>query len=114
VADRVELRIAPAIETLHALPQGEYLDFAFIDADKEGYSGYYAELLARLRPGGVIAIDNVFQKGTAVDSLRDEIAELGHMAPVIVHAFNEEVASDTRVDSVMLPIADGLTLVRKH
>src|SRR4051794_4832021 len=63
VADRIDLRLAPALETLRALPEDETIDFAFIDADKTGYPDYYAELVPRLRPGGLIALDNVLRAG---------------------------------------------------
>jgi len=114
VADRIELRIAPALETLRALPVDEPVDFAFIDADKAGYPDYYAELITRLRPGGLIAIDNVFQHGAVVDSRRAQAAADGHTDTAAIHAFNEQLAADERVDVVMLPIADGLTLARKR
>ena len=114
VADRIELRIAPAIETLRSLPQEEHLDFAFVDADKGGYPGYYAELITRMRPGGLIAIDNVFQGGDVVDSRRAQAAADGRTDTAAIHAFNEQLAADERIDVVMLPIADGLTLARKR
>lgn len=114
VADRIELRIAPAIETLRALPQEEYLDFAFIDADKESYPSYYRELVARMRPGGLIAIDNVFQKGSVVQSERARAVAEGWTDTLAIHEFNESLVADDRVDVVMLPIADGLTLARKR
>lgn len=104
VADRVRLRIGPAAETLRELPADRHLDFAFIDADKVGYSAYWAELVPRMRPGGVIAVDNVLRDGRVLapqDASDRAIA-----------AFNDEVLADPRVDPVMLPIADGLTLAR--
>ncbi|WP_025618035.1 MULTISPECIES: O-methyltransferase [Salinispora] len=104
VADRVQLRIGPAAETLRELPADRHLDFAFIDADKVGYSAYWAELVPRMRPGGVIAVDNVLRDGRVLapqDASDRAIA-----------AFNDEVLADPRVDPVMLPIADGLTLAR--
>ncbi|MDG4779175.1 O-methyltransferase [Micromonospora sp. WMMD961] len=104
VQDRIELRIGPAGETLRQLPHERYLDFAFIDADKTGYPVYWAELVPRMRPGGVIAVDNVLRGGRIV-APQDE----GDRA---IAAFNDEVLADVRVDPVMLPIADGLTLAR--
>lgn len=104
VDDRVQLRIGPAAETLRELPADRHLDFAFIDADKIGYSAYWAELVPRMRPGGVIAVDNVLRDGRVLapqDASDRAIA-----------AFNDEVLADTRVDPVMLPLADGLTLAR--
>ncbi|WP_433389936.1 O-methyltransferase [Micromonospora sp. KLBMP9576] len=104
VDDRVELRIGPAGDTLRELPHERYLDFAFIDADKVGYPVYWAELVPRMRPGGVIAVDNVLRGGRV-------IAPQGADDRAIA-AFNDEVLADVRVDAVMLPIADGLTLAR--
>lgn len=104
VSDRIELRIGPAAETLRSLPTEPHLDLAFIDADKTGYPTYWAELLPRMRPGGVIAVDNVLWGGRvlAPQTADDEA----------VVAFNDAVRADDRVDVVMLPIADGLTLAR--
>ena len=108
VAHKIELRLAPAAETLRALPREEVFDLAFIDADKPGYPVYYEEILARLRPNGVIAVDNVLWMGRVADpEARDEQTE--H-----IRAFNDKVAADSRVDAVMLAIADGVTLVRKR
>ena len=106
VADRIELRLGPALETLRALPS-EPLDFAFIDADKENYQAYYEALLARLRPGGVIAIDNVLWSGQVIRP--DDQSENTRA----IRALNDHVAGDRRVQSVMLGLSDGVTLVRK-
>jgi caffeoyl-CoA O-methyltransferase len=108
VADRIELRIGPAIETLRALPREETIDLAFVDADKPNYAAYYEELLARLRPNGVILVDNVLWMGTVIEE--DPTDE----NRVAIRAFNDMVAADDRVDTVMLPIGDGLTLLRKR
>jgi caffeoyl-CoA O-methyltransferase len=108
VADRIELRVGPALETLRAMPADEAFDFAFIDADKQTYPDYYEECLARLRPGGVIAIDNVLGAGRVLDPDPDDA-----MAQGIV-ALNERVLADERVDMAMVPIADGLTLALKR
>jgi len=110
VAERIELRIAPAIETLRALPEEADLDLAFIDADKEGYPGYWEEIVRRLRPGGLVLVDNVLWGGRVVDP--EAVAGDGH--GVAVAAFNDLVAADGRVDAVMLPLADGVTLARKR
>lgn len=108
VAERIELRIAPAAETLRALPEQELFDLAFIDADKGGYPVYVEEILKRLRPNGVILVDNVLWMGRVVDpEATDEHTEA-------IRAFNAKVARDPRVDCVMLPIADGLTILRKR
>ncbi|HTO53091.1 MAG TPA: class I SAM-dependent methyltransferase [Myxococcota bacterium] len=107
VADRIELRLAPALETLRALPAGEPIDFAFIDADKENYQNYYEEIVRRLRPGGLIAIDNVLWSGNVI---RGEDQSPNTLA---IRKLNDHVAADRRVQSVMLPLADGVTLVRK-
>jgi len=108
VSGRVELKIAPALDTLRALPRQETLDLAFIDADKPAYPDYYEELLARLRPGGVILVDNVLWMGRVADPSVDDDQTLA------IRAFNDKVAADERVDRVMLPIADGLTFARKR
>ncbi|MEV4811276.1 O-methyltransferase [Micromonospora avicenniae] len=104
VDDRIDLRIGPAGDTLRELPHERHLDFAFIDADKTGYPIYWAELVPRMRPGGVIAVDNVLRGGRVI-APQDE----GDRA---IAAFNDEVLADVRVDAVMLPVADGLTLAR--
>ena len=106
--DRVDLRIAPAADTLRAMPSDPPIDFAFIDADKGGYAVYYEEIVTRMRPGGVIAVDNVLWSGRVVDP-SDTSADTA-----AIRAFNDMVAADGRVDAVMLPIADGLTLLRKR
>ena len=106
VADRIELRIAPAAQTLAALPEGPQFDLAFIDADKTGYPTYWAEIVPRMRPGGVIAVDNVLRHGRVVTGDRDPDT-------VAVLEFNDFVRADARVESVMIPLADGLTLARK-
>jgi caffeoyl-CoA O-methyltransferase len=108
VTDRIELRLGPAAETLRALPAGEAFDLGFIDADKEGYPVYFEEILRRLRPGGLILVDNVLWMGRVADPAADDPHTLA------IRAFNDAVARDPRVDCVMLPIADGLTLLRKR
>jgi caffeoyl-CoA O-methyltransferase len=108
VADRIELRIAPALETLHALPADPPLDLAFIDADKTSYPDYYEAILERLRPGGAILVDNVLWGGSVIDAAAQDAES------VAIRRFNDLVANDARVDCVMLPVADGLTLLRKR
>ncbi|MFL6117648.1 MAG: O-methyltransferase [Catenulispora sp.] len=108
VADRIELRLAPAAETLKALPQQEYIDFAFIDADKESYWTYYSELLPRMRRGGVIAVDNVLWSGSVTEAAPTEANA------VALKEFNDRVVRDERVDVVMLPVGDGVSVVYKR
>jgi caffeoyl-CoA O-methyltransferase len=108
LSDRIELRLAPAAETLRALPADPVIDFAFIDADKVGYPVYYEELVARLRPGGLIVLDNVLRGGRVVDSSAQDAAD------VAIREVNDTVAADKRVDCVMLPVRDGVTLVRRR
>ena len=108
VADRIELKVAPALETLRALPEEETLDLAFIDADKPSYPDYYEALLARLRPGGVILVDNVLWMGRVADPSADDDQTRA------IRNFNAKVGEDERVDRVMLPMADGLAFARKR
>lgn len=109
VTHKIDLRLGPAAETLRALPGGEWIDVAFIDADKLSYGQYYEELLSRLRPGGVILVDNTLWYGRVLD---EPDADDEDTAAII--AFNDDVAADPRVRSVLLPIADGLTLLQKR
>ena len=108
VTDRIELKIGPAADTLRALPADPPIDIAFIDADKPGYPTYYDEIVERLRPGGLVLLDNVLWSGNVVD---DEDQSENTVA---IRAVNDHVAADGRVDAVMLPIADGLTIARKR
>jgi predicted O-methyltransferase YrrM len=107
VDGKIELRIGPAADTLRSLPLEPQFDFAFIDADKKSYVTYWDEIVKRLSPGGLIAVDNVLWEGEVV---RPE--EQGQDV-VAIRQFNEMVLGDRRVESVMLAIADGLTLARK-
>ncbi|UWE08631.1 O-methyltransferase [Actinacidiphila bryophytorum] len=106
VADRIDLRIAPAIDTLRALPAGEWIDLVFLDADKESYVDYWEELVPRMRPGGLLVVDNTLYHGDVADP-----AATGGGAAV--RAFNDRVRADDRVDDVLLTVADGLTLARR-
>ena len=108
VADRIELRIGPAADTLRSLPADPPIDLAFIDADKPGYRTYYDEIVARLRPGGVVLLDNVLWSGNVADPAVDD------ENTTAIRAINDHVAADARVEAVMLPIADGLTICRKR
>lgn len=105
VADRVDLHLGPAASTLGRLEPGSY-DLAFIDADKPGYDGYYEACLRLVRPGGVILLDNMLQGGRVAD------ASANHDSVVAIRALNEKIAADERVEMVLLPLADGLTLAR--
>jgi caffeoyl-CoA O-methyltransferase len=105
---KIELKLAPATETLRALPNEEYIDLAFIDADKPAYPIYYEELLKRLRPNGAILVDNTLWGGRIVD---DSAADEQTLA---LRAFNDAVAADARVDTVQLTLGDGLAILRKR
>jgi caffeoyl-CoA O-methyltransferase len=106
LADRIELRLGPAADTLRALPQGHVLDLAFIDADKTGYLSYWEEIVPRLRPGGLILVDNTFLHGRIFLPDPDPGARA-------IREFNEHVMSDGRVELAMLPVGDGLTVARR-
>ncbi len=106
--DRIELRLAPAIETLRALPVDEAIDLAFIDADKQSYGAYYEELVVRLRPGGLLLADNVLWGGAVVDPTATDADVRA------IREFNDRVTADPRVEAVLLPVADGLTVARKR
>ena len=108
LADRIELRIAPALDTLAALPAEPRVDLAFIDADKTNYRNYYEALLPRLAPRGVIVFDNVLWGGSVADATNHEESTLA------IRDLNDFVARDPRVEAVMLPVADGITLVRRR
>jgi caffeoyl-CoA O-methyltransferase len=105
IGDRVEIKVGPAIETLRAMPDEQTIDFAYLDADKTGYPDYYEELVARLSPGGLLAIDNVFMGGEVLKPERE--------GTIAMAGLNDLILKDERVDSVMLGMADGLTLVRR-
>ena len=105
VEDRIELRIGPAAERLSELPQEPHLDLVFIDADKEGYQTYWNALVPRVRPNGVILVDNTLWSGRVVSPQST--------SERVIVAFNEMALADARVELVILPIADGLTMARK-
>ncbi|MEV5592265.1 class I SAM-dependent methyltransferase [Streptomyces sp. NPDC052496] len=106
VADRIDLRIAPALDTLRAMPAEPHIDFAYLDADKDNYIPYWDELIPRLRPGGLIVADNVLFGGAVVDPQAEGAA-------AAIRKFNEHVKADERVEAVMLTVADGLTVARR-
>jgi caffeoyl-CoA O-methyltransferase len=106
VADRIEYRLGPAIETLADL-DGPF-DLIFIDADKVGYVDYYEAVLPKLADGGLILADNTLASGRVVDEAED-----GGMTAAI-QRFNEHVRKDDRVESVMLTVRDGVTMIRRR
>jgi predicted O-methyltransferase YrrM len=111
VQDRIELRLGPALETLDALlDAGESgaFDFAFIDADKREYRQYYESTLALLRPGGLVAVDNVLWNGSVIDDGKQDDDTRA------IRAFNDFLSSDERVDLSLVAVGDGLTLARKR
>jgi predicted O-methyltransferase YrrM len=108
---KVELRLQPALQTLDELLAEEgagSFDFAFVDADKTGYRGYYEKLIELIRPGGLIAVDNTLWSG--------HVADAGHndADTVALRSFNDHVYRDERVDLSLVPIGDGLTLLRRR
>jgi len=104
VADRVEIRVGPAKQALEAIPAEPAFDFAFIDADKSGYPEYYALVLARMRPGGLVLLDNMLQDGRVVAPDSENAR--------VIDELNRRIHADERVDMAMTLAADGLTLVR--
>jgi caffeoyl-CoA O-methyltransferase len=108
VAERIELRVGPALETLRSLPGDPLVDLAFVDADKVGYPDYYEECLTRARPGGVIALDNLLLGGRVLDpGCDDESART-------MRALAARLGADERVDVAMIGISDGVVLARKR
>jgi caffeoyl-CoA O-methyltransferase len=104
VADRVEIRVGPAKQALEAIPAEPSFDFAFIDADKPGYPEYYELVLARMRPGGLVLLDNMLQGGRVVAPDNDNER--------VIDQLNRRIHEDERVDMAMTLAADGLTFVR--
>ncbi|GBE91926.1 class I SAM-dependent methyltransferase [Nostoc cycadae] len=111
VAEKIDLHIAPALETLDRLlasGEAETFDFAFIDADKSNYDNYYERSLQLVRPSGLIAIDNVLWSGRVADSqVQDNRTKK-------IRAFNQKLHQDSRITLSLIPIADGLTLALKN
>ncbi|BAT54704.1 O-methyltransferase, family 3 [Nostoc sp. NIES-3756] len=111
VAHKIDLHLAPALETLDKLlaaGEAETFDFAFIDADKSNYDNYYERSLQLIRPGGLIAIDNVLWSGRVADpQVQDNRTKK-------IRAFNEKLLQDQRISLSLVPIGDGLTLARKN
>jgi caffeoyl-CoA O-methyltransferase len=108
VASKITLKLAPALDTLRALPGDYSFDFAFIDADKASYRHYYEEILRRSRQGGLILFDNVLWNGAVIDPA-DQSEDTR-----AIRELNDFLVTDPRVDTVLLPIADGLTICRKR
>jgi predicted O-methyltransferase YrrM len=104
---KVEIRVGPALESLRAMDRTEQFDFAFIDADKTEYIDYFEEVMARLRPNGVIMIDNTLRDGTVLDPGDSESAR-------VTAELNDRLAKDERVDVALLGLADGITMARKR
>jgi caffeoyl-CoA O-methyltransferase len=108
LADRIELRLAPAAQTLRGLPADTSFDFAFIDADKTGYVEYWDLIVPMIRPGGVILVDNTLSHGRVVNLRIQDDTVQG------IRRFNGHARADDRVELVLLPIGDGVTLARKR
>jgi caffeoyl-CoA O-methyltransferase len=108
VAERIDLRLGPALDTLRELPTDEPFDFAFIDADKAEYPDYYEECLRLLRPGGLIMLDNVLRGGQVADPADDDPRTLA------TRDVNDRAIADERVEVAMLGVADGITLALKR
>ena len=108
VAGRIELRIGPGLAALAALPEEPHVDFAFVDADKDSYAAYHDALVPRLRPGGLLVVDNVLWNGRVLDPETDDAAT------VAIRCFNERAAADERTDTLVLPVGDGLSIQRRR
>lgn len=108
LADRIELRIAPALETLAGLAAEEPFDLVFLDADKPNYPNYFEAILPLLRPRGLLLVDNTLWSGDVVRPAQEG------STTAVIQAFNDLVAADERVESYILPISDGMTLVSKR
>jgi caffeoyl-CoA O-methyltransferase len=108
LTDRIELRLGPALETVRSLPLDPQFDIAFIDAELTGYLRYWNEVVPRVRPGGAILVGNTFSHGRVIDA--------GNESELVqaVRDFNDHAAADDRVEVIMLPVGDGLTLARKR
>jgi caffeoyl-CoA O-methyltransferase len=104
--DRVTVQLGPAEEALAQLPDEPHVDLAYVDADKTGYPAYYDALVPRLRPGGVLVLDNTLLRGRVLDP-QDERSR-------VMAELNERIAADDRVDAVLLGLSDGVTLARRR
>ena len=106
LADRVEIRVGSADESLSAMPEEPTYDFVFLDADKTGYPAYYELILPRMKPGALLILDNMLLGGRVVDPQDDRSR--------MIDELNGRIAADERVDSAMVLVADGVTLVRRR
>ena len=106
LADRIHLRLGDALSTLRSLPEAETFDLAFVDADKTGYPAYVDELYGRMTPNGVVLLDNTLRAGRVLAPESDDDHALV--------ALNAALAKDPRWETVLLPMADGLTMLRKR
>jgi caffeoyl-CoA O-methyltransferase len=106
LSDRIELRLGDALPTLRSLPEEPVFDLAFVDADKTGYAAYVEELYARMTPNGVVLLDNTLRGGRVLDPQSDDDRA--------VVALNAALVADARWETVLLPLADGLTMLRKR
>jgi len=108
VARKIDLRLGPGLDTLRSLPPDTQFDIGFVDADKPNYRNYYEEILQRLRPNGLLLFDNVLWGGQVLDAATSDESTRA------LRELNEFIIADRRVEAVLLPIADGLTIVRKR
>jgi caffeoyl-CoA O-methyltransferase len=106
VADRIEVRLGEALSTLRALPETESFDLAFVDADKTGYPAYVEELYPRLAPNAVVLLDNTLRSGRVLDPQTEDDHALVEL--------NAALPRDPRWETVLLPMSDGLTMLRKR
>jgi O-methyltransferase len=111
VASKIELKLGPGLETLASMERegmASFFDMAFVDANKEDYDGYYESCLRLVRQGGLIVLDNMFRDGRVTDPSATD------PSVTCIHALNEKIAGDERVDRVLIPVGDGMTLVRRR
>lgn len=108
VEDRIELRLGPALETLQSLPPEPAYDLAFVDAHKPEYPAYIEELAPRMRPNGLVIVDNVLRDGRVIPGRETDEAD------AMMQSFNRAVAADQRFDTLLMPLADGLTFLRRR
>ncbi|MBI5090271.1 MAG: class I SAM-dependent methyltransferase [Actinobacteria bacterium] len=106
VDDRIELRIGPALQTIAELPDEQLFDLVFIDADKPNYANYFEALVPRLRPTGLMLVDNTLWSGEVIDEHATDAIT------VALQAFNDQVVADPRVRCVILPVGDGVTMIQ--